>query len=312
MPGIDAFAAQVLALPRRTVYDYLHRARRRRREDPVVIALAAGRIGDAQADLLERLARSAGVPRNALGPWVEAATQLTVRGLRDRVRWARTQVATDYRAWSLAGFPVPDDEQVRTSARQLARCLQDATPPDPAAILLARHLPQIRLELTARTSTLAVLLQLMASRQDAVVRRHQRETDTLGTRPTLWWALLSVCALVRHIWLQHAASNHHSSHEVLDRDSYRCAAPGCPSRRNLESHHIQYKGHMGPDDPENRATLCATHHRLGEHGGILRVRGRSVPDASVLRWEMGLDGNGRSQAVYQGDTLLWRAGQAPA
>ena len=178
LPSIEAFAAQVLALPRRTVYDYLHRARRRRRDDPVATALAGGRIGDVHADLLERLARSAGVPRSALPPWIEAATHLTVRGLRDRVRWARLQTATDYRAWSLAGFPVPDRRAgayICAAARPLsARRHATRSGGHPAA----KHLPQVRLDADARTSTLVVLLQLMASLQDAVVRRYERDTAT--------------------------------------------------------------------------------------------------------------------------------------
>jgi hypothetical protein len=177
----------------------------------------------------------------------------------------------------------------------------------------ARHVPQVRLQLTARTSALVGLLQMMASLQDAAVRRYERDTGVPGGRPPAWWAMLAVFARAREAWTQHAANNRHPSHRVLDRDGYRCAAPGCPSRRGLESHHVHYKSHLGPDAPDNRASLCGTHHRLGEHGGILRVRGASIPDATALRWEMGLDGAGRSQAIYQGDMLLWRSGRrAPA
>ena len=312
LPGIDAFAEQVLGLPPRTVHDFLNRARRRRRSDRIAIALAQGHIGEVQADLLERLVRRVGVSRAAIGPWVEAARRLTVRGLRDRVQWARTQANSDYRAWSLAGFPVPTEDQLRTSARQLARCLADATPPDPAALMAARHVPHVRLELTARTATLAGLLQIMASLQDAAVRQYERDTGTPGTRPAIWWAMLAVFAEARDAWTQHAAANRHRTHPILERDAYRCAASGCTSRRGLERHHIHYRGHMGPDDDDNLATLCATHHRLGEHGGILRVRGKAAPDAHELTWELGLDNNGRAQLICRGDHVLFRAGMAGA
>lgn len=311
LPSIDAFAEQALGLAPRTVHDYLSRARRRRRDDPIATARAQGRIGEVQADLLERLVRRIGVSRKAIGPWVELAQRVTVRGLRDRVRWARTQADGDYRAWALAGYPVPDDDQLRTSARHLARCLADATPPDPAALLAARQTPWVRFELTARTGTLAALLQLMASRQDAALRRSERDTGAPGTRPATWWALLSVFATARDAWTQHSAANTHRTHSILERDAYRCAAAGCTSRRSLEAHHVHYKGRQGPDDPDNLATLCATHHRLGEHGGILRVRGTSTPDAGALTWEMGLDSRGQAQWVCRGDQVMYRAGQRP-
>jgi hypothetical protein len=174
--------------------------------------------------------------------------------------------------------------------------------------MAATAVPKVRLELTARAAVLVGLLQLMASRQDAVARQHERDTGAPGTRPPPWWAMLSVFALVRAEWTQHAAANRHATHRILDRDGYRCAASGCTSRRGLEAHHVHHKGLMGPDIPENLAALCATHHRLGEHGGILRVRGKAVPDAGALTWELGLDPRAGARLVCRGDIVLFRAG----
>jgi hypothetical protein len=68
------------------------------------------------------------------------------------------------------------------------------------------------------------------------------------------------------------------------RDGWRCAAPGCTSRRNLEEHHVVYRSRGGDDDPANLVTLCRFHHQRGEHDGLARVRGRAPLD---LAWRLG-------------------------
>lgn len=68
---------------------------------------------------------------------------------------------------------------------------------------------------------------------------------------------------------------------VIERDGYRCAVPGCTSRRNLHDHHIAFRSAGGSDAPENRITLCAFHHLRGVHAGQLEIHGRA-PDALVF------------------------------
>jgi hypothetical protein len=70
---------------------------------------------------------------------------------------------------------------------------------------------------------------------------------------------------------------------VIERDGYRCAVPGCTSRRNLHDHHVTFRSAGGSDTPENRITLCAFHHQRCLHAGLLRVRGRAPHD---LRFEL--------------------------
>jgi hypothetical protein len=72
---------------------------------------------------------------------------------------------------------------------------------------------------------------------------------------------------------------------VVERDGYRCAVPGCTSRRNLHDHHIWFRSAGGPDASGNRITLCAFHHQRCLHAGLLRVSGRA-PDG--LFFELGL------------------------
>ena len=73
--------------------------------------------------------------------------------------------------------------------------------------------------------------------------------------------------------------------KILKRDGWRCRAPGCKSRRNLEVHHIRYRSRGGSDAAENRITLCAVHHRRIVHEGYARVTGQA-PHA--LSWVLGI------------------------
>ena len=69
------------------------------------------------------------------------------------------------------------------------------------------------------------------------------------------------------------ASPPRASDRIYIRDGWRCTAPGCSSRKNLEDHHIRYRSAGGDDKPGNRTCLCRFHHQQGEHGGRTRVTG---------------------------------------
>ncbi len=72
---------------------------------------------------------------------------------------------------------------------------------------------------------------------------------------------------------------------VIERDGYRCAVPGCTSRRNLHDHHIHFRSAGGSDAAENRITLCAFHHQRGVHTGLVRVFGHAPHE---LVFELGV------------------------
>jgi hypothetical protein len=89
---------------------------------------------------------------------------------------------------------------------------------------------------------------------------------------------------------------------VVERDGYRCAVPGCTSRRNLHDHHLEFRSAGGSDAPENRVTLCAFHHLRCLHAGLLRVRGRAPDD---LIFELGLRPGAPPLARYRsGDVAI--------
>jgi hypothetical protein len=63
------------------------------------------------------------------------------------------------------------------------------------------------------------------------------------------------------------------------------------ARRNLQSHHIWFRSHCGPDAAWNRTTLCAYHHHRGVHAGSLAIRGRA-PDGLLYTLGIGRFGSG--------------------
>jgi hypothetical protein len=94
---------------------------------------------------------------------------------------------------------------------------------------------------------------------------------------------------------------------VVERDSYRCAVPGCTSRRNLHDHHIGFRSAGGPDAPGNRITLCAFHHQRCLHAGLLRLSGRA-PDG--LFFELGLRPGAPPLVRYRSGDIAVPAGHA--
>lgn len=71
---------------------------------------------------------------------------------------------------------------------------------------------------------------------------------------------------------------------IHNRDGWRCTAPGCTSRRNLQTHHIQHRARGGDDAPDNLQDLCAFHHLRGVHGGLSQCSGQAPLD---VVWRLG-------------------------
>jgi hypothetical protein len=90
-------------------------------------------------------------------------------------------------------------------------------------------------------------------------------------------------------------------YRIFERDGWRCRAPGCSSRRNLQAHHVIYRSQGGCDEDDNLAVLCATHHQQGIHAG--RLRGRGSTDG-FLRWEFGVGSGGAPILTAIEDVLV--------
>jgi hypothetical protein len=86
-------------------------------------------------------------------------------------------------------------------------------------------------------------------------------------------------------WDLPGASPRRRADEIYSREGWRCFAPGCTSRRNLEDHHLEYRSRGGDvKSPANEMCLCGFHHRRGEHGVLARCRGQAP--LGVL-WRLG-------------------------
>ena len=105
-----------------------------------------------------------------------------------------------------------------------------------------------------------------------------------GRRLPTWVGLLALLEDFARTWDHDAGAPDGRDEAIFVRDGWRCAAPGCTSRRHLEDHHIVYRSRGGGDGHGNRVTLCRFHHQRGEHGGLMSVRG-AAPIG--LTWRLG-------------------------
>lgn len=105
-----------------------------------------------------------------------------------------------------------------------------------------------------------------------------------GQRAPMWVGLLALLEDFAATWDTDVAAPERSDGRIFVRDGWRCAAPGCSSRRHLEDHHVVYRSRGGGDDATNRVSLCRFHHQRGEHGGLMQVRGRAP---TSLTWRLG-------------------------
>jgi hypothetical protein len=197
--------------------------------------------------------------------WVGWAEHVTVRRLEEDVERALLLRAGHSRAWARCQF---DPERA-----------QDPIPPAERQMCAA----DVNVEATQR-------LEWRVPREVAALFWAVRETlrSRLGaersrslTDGEVFDAMLD-CALLAWTLRDPRARR---PDPVVERDGYRCAVPGCTSRRNLHDHHLRFRSAGGSDEPGNRVALCAFHHQRCLHLGFMRIRGRA-PDGLVF--ELGL------------------------
>lgn len=70
--------------------------------------------------------------------------------------------------------------------------------------------------------------------------------------------------------------------EVLNRDAWQCAFPGCTLRKMLDVHHIVFRSRGGSDELSNLVCLCRIHHGL-VHRGICSITGSVGVDLEFER-----------------------------
>lgn len=107
-----------------------------------------------------------------------------------------------------------------------------------------------------------------------------------------WVGLLALIEDFVTTWDDPRLIPKHAADLVYVRDGWRCMAPGCTSRENIEDHHVVYRSRGGDlADPSNRLSVCRFHHQQGEHGDLATCRGKA-PLGIV--WWLGRNGIGGS------------------
>jgi len=211
--------------------------------------------------------------------WVAWAQRVTVRRLTEDVERALLLRAVQGRVWrQRRDHPEQVQDPIPPGERQL--CAPGIDPE--ATERLAWWVPiEVALLFTGVTETLRRRLEVEAGADGATEARAEGEKQRPVTDGDVFEGLLDEA--VRAWTLREPGVRR--PNPVIERDGYRCAVPGCSSRRNLQDHHIVFRSVGGSHARWNRVTLCAFHHLRGVHTGRLGVSGQA-PERLVF--ELGL------------------------
>ena len=262
-------------------------------------------LGALLREILERgLYRELGFGR--FDRYVEERVDVSPRTARRWVRLARgdadtREVASAFREARVTGLQaeVVLASAVGNAPAWLAR----------AASLTLRGLEDVAREAAATGALEPATLRFRAPESVASVffaaieaarRRLERSSTTrgaVGSPAALLWMIEHAITA----WQQQGAQ--FRDYADFGRDGWRCTAPGCTARRNLQSHHIVFRSHGGPDVPSNRTTLCAFHHLRGVHGGTIACKGHA-PDSLVFSLGLRPGGGAPLLRARSGDVLV--------
>ena len=297
--GTGHYAEERLGMARTAAGDRV-RAERALRTLPLVrSAYEIGRIGLEAALLVARTLADAPAGCATQQQWIRRASESTIKRLRDEARalrrddidlpplplgdseWHRSlrrEPGTARRrvnrfgmaalGLSLAGEGGFDLSQVVTSSLEPDVFLRVRLPRDLATAFLGA-INSARLQLTNEADDLAAQREPRPSLLAAQI------LSTRCRRIPAWVGLLALLEEFAETWDTYDPSRRLSRDSIYSRDGWRCAAPGCTSRRNLEDHHLEYRSRGGSDAPSNRLCLCRFHHQMGEHGGLASCTGKA-------------------------------------
>src|SRR5262249_46493369 len=78
----------------------------------------------------------------------------------------------------------------------------------------------------------------------AAARLAPRMLSTASRRVPEWIGLLALLEDFVETWDPPERDGDLSDDPIFVRDGWRCSAPACSSRRNLEDHHVRYRSHL--------------------------------------------------------------------
>ncbi len=302
--GAGHYAEQRLGICRRTAEERARLSRISARFPEVGEAYRQGRIGSEAALLLARaLGTSAGVTlgeRKIAERWVARAEESSVKRLRDEVRqlsrrrWTGedgpTEGPLDDALWhrSLEQRPGTIHARVARLALEAARL------PEADGVLSLRLPASLAVDflhtVEQRRSTIEEQVHAVAWDQpwpepdSPLSVLVARLFSVRSRRVPAWVGLLALLEEFVATWDPLEGVTRRRADKIYCRDGWRCMAPGCTSRRNIEDHHVQYRSRGGGHDADNRVALCRFHHQLGEHGTLASCRGKAPLE---LTWRLG-------------------------
>jgi hypothetical protein len=185
------------------------------------------------------------------GEWVERAKSVTVRRLVDEVEWS-------------------------VEARDAAASFQSIAPPPAGATLVLSER-----QMGAREERPAVDAEVAFTAPDSVATLLRVAISAFAGDSAASWRGLE--RLLDHVIREWTSQPRHRD-PIFARDGWRCAVPGCSSRRNLHDHHVRFRSRGGDNARDNRVATCAWHHLRGLHTGLVRATG-NAPEG--IHWQLG-------------------------
>ncbi len=266
------------------LYPELHEAYRAGRltTEAALLVLRAIERGDADADTIEA--------------WIERAAHATVKRLRDEVTVARRERALN--PGEPARGPLTDDEWYsslrRTPGQTLAEILELARESQSWGQMRVKFYLRLPRALAhAFLEAIESVGRALAERgpgQSGVGAGEETFSHRMGPRGRRGSALhhRDVSNALLLMLIDYAETWDHErnvetgpAEATYQRDGYRCMAPGCTSRSEIEEHHIKFRSAGGSEDPTNRLSLCRFHHQRGVHGGLMNAYGKAGEDLII-------------------------------
>ena len=312
--GVGHYAEERLGVSRTSAEDRVRAVRSLRQFPHLRAACEAGRIGFEASLLIVRILGRGPVPADLERAWVARAEEATVKRLRDEVRaLARTrseraaELAASAQAagQSSSAHPAPappaplDDAAWHASLRRVPGTARDrvqrfgiqaAERPSPDVFLRLRLPHELAGDFLGvveaarqRLSALADAVPWEEPWPDPHAAPSMLAARTFSVRSRRvpgWVGLLALLEDFVLTWdpvrcgASPAAPKRHGD-PVYSRAGWRCTAPGCTSRKNLDDHHLVYRSRRGPDSLDNRTCPCRFHHYQGEHGELASCRGKA-------------------------------------
>jgi hypothetical protein len=316
LTSVAHYAEERLHMNRTTARDRIDAARGLRRLPVVERTYEQGRIGLEKALLILRLSKSEPMDACRQEAWVQRAQQGTLKRCRDEYRAARrthalrqsdpasleaapailpAMLPLDDASWLASIRRVPGatrafvlDVGCRTLDRQRSGRFTPLASkflrlPADAALSLAASIDAARRGLLDQVTRLDSTTPAGEARLRPSVRIARLFAGTPVGVPA-WVGLLGLLEEYVLVWDAPETMPDRHRDAIHQRDGYRCTAPGCTMRRSLEVHHLRYRSDGGSDVPSNLVTVCAFHHRLGEHGMLAACAGEAPLD---VVWGLG-------------------------